>query len=232
MRLNKRLWIILLGVIAVLLGSLLFMKQRVPAGKVVMDFSACSSSISANTQNSLEIQAYHFVKGANTYNSVSTKRGYTGVIRNGSCSTKHGDSVDTTSFIVDIAQAKQSWKITFNQLAAGAPPTDLGPITPSCVPENQLLYGNFNCTAALANIVPPSVKTDPMFDYLPHSTLDYTLTATVDSSNKTILNAQLFLTEADQADPSAALAQYKQEVVEYIQSVGLNPNSYTINYTY
>jgi hypothetical protein len=82
------------------------------------------------------------------------------------------------------------------------------------------------------------VNNDPILKYLPHGTLDYTLTAayaTVNGQTKLQLNAVLLLTGADLSTnqtEQAAISQYKSEVNQYITSLGLNPGNYSINYRY
>lgn len=82
----------------------------------------------------------------------------------------------------------------------------------------------------------PAVNNDPIFNYVPHSTLDYNLTAVVSNDSQgqsTVgLQAQLLLSAADvNSGQDAAVATYKQEVLDYLKSVGLNPDKYTITYT-
>jgi hypothetical protein len=84
--------------------------------------------------------------------------------------------------------------------------------------------------------LPPSLN-DPIVSHLPYGTLDFNLTASPTYSNgKTslVLNAQLLIPYGYLSDPTAEQAlvnQYKQEVVQYITSLGLNPNNYNIQYT-
>jgi hypothetical protein len=76
---------------------------------------------------------------------------------------------------------------------------------------------------------------DPIARYLPYGTLDFNLSATVtqgsNNQSQLVLNAQLLLSHADMSDQDAAIAQYKKEVTDYIESIGFDPSKYTINYT-
>ncbi len=71
---------------------------------------------------------------------------------------------------------------------------------------------------------------NPIVQYLPHQTLNYELSAAV-SNNQLVLNAQITLNEANMSNEALAVASYKQQIASYIQSLGLNPNSYTIRYS-
>jgi hypothetical protein len=74
---------------------------------------------------------------------------------------------------------------------------------------------------------------DPILADLPHATPEYKLSGSLDNSQrpaKLKLQATLYLTQADMSNQDAAEAQYKQNVQEYISSLGLNPDDYQIIY--
>ena len=78
-------------------------------------------------------------------------------------------------------------------------------------------------------------QSDPIIRSLPHGTLDYNLTSEYvrnGSKSDLILHASLLLTGADlKGDSTSIVNQYKQEVVDYIKSLGLDPTKYTIDYS-
>lgn len=84
----------------------------------------------------------------------------------------------------------------------------------------------------------PAAQSDPILSHLPHGTLDFNLepTFTTDSNGKTtlVLEATILPSAADvrggEAVEQAAVDQYKQEVIDYIKSLKLDPASYTIDY--
>jgi hypothetical protein len=75
---------------------------------------------------------------------------------------------------------------------------------------------------------------DPIVPHLPYQTTDFSLAEDTNPQNNPSgtfpLIATLTLSQADMGDETTAVAQYKQEVVSYIQSLGLNPSNYTITY--
>lgn len=81
----------------------------------------------------------------------------------------------------------------------------------------------------------PAVNQDPILGHLPYSTLDFNLDAVItkNAAGKEVveIDATLLPSAADLSNEAAAIAQYKQEVVNYIKSLGVDPNNYTINYT-
>ena len=75
---------------------------------------------------------------------------------------------------------------------------------------------------------------DPILQHIPYYSIDFNLLPSVSTGNnsqvKLSLTAQLFIPAADSGDPSNAIANDKQEVADFIQSLGLNPLAYDINY--
>lgn len=82
----------------------------------------------------------------------------------------------------------------------------------------------------------PKVVDDPVFKYVPHTTLDYSLKALVRNGVKgnpsgLYLQADIYLSQADMAgNVSDTITKYEQEVVDYIKSTGLNPDKYHFEY--
>ncbi len=75
------------------------------------------------------------------------------------------------------------------------------------------------------------IKSDPILGHLPYGNADFKLRAKVVGASTLSLQAELLLSAADaRTDQNAAIQQYKGEVLDYIKSLGLNPDSYTINY--
>lgn len=102
-------------------------------------------------------------------------------------------------------------------------------ISPSNMPkdeEKQILQNQDNYSSPANN---------PIVAHLPHDTLSYSLSAQItkgsNGKSQLVLNAELLLSEADMSNENAAIAKDKQAIQSYIQSVGLNPQNYTIVYT-
>ncbi len=82
-----------------------------------------------------------------------------------------------------------------------------------------------------------SYKTiDPIINKLPHDTLSYRLSAIFGSeedgqSTDFVLTAELYLSNSDtKTDEGGVIIERKKEVTDYILSLGLKPESYTIHY--
>lgn len=75
--------------------------------------------------------------------------------------------------------------------------------------------------------------TDPILAHLPYGSLDFSLVPNF-NNNTLVLDANILLSRADTGSGPAVknqtIKQYKDEVIKYIESVGLNPSKYTIKY--
>jgi len=76
---------------------------------------------------------------------------------------------------------------------------------------------------------------DPILSYLPYGGINYKLNATYNtnkSNNDVIaIDAQILLNASDvRTNKQAAINLYKQQVQDYIKSLGLDPNKYLIQY--
>ncbi len=79
------------------------------------------------------------------------------------------------------------------------------------------------------------IYSDPILANLPYRNVDFSLVSSFGTSNNNQpslnLQAQLLIHAAQSGDKAAAVASGKQEVVDYITSLGLDPNKYKIRYT-
>jgi len=80
-----------------------------------------------------------------------------------------------------------------------------------------------------------SVYSDPLLKYLPYRSVDFALAgsfgATTNNQPQLSIQAQLLLHLAQSNDKDAAVATDKQEVIDYIKSLGLDPSKYNIQYS-
>jgi len=76
---------------------------------------------------------------------------------------------------------------------------------------------------------------EPLLNQLPYATTDFSLSADFGSSAsgapKLNIDATILLSQSDTGNEDSATDQYKQEALDYLSSLGVNPANYTINYT-
>lgn len=104
---------------------------------------------------------------------------------------------------------------------------------PASVSRNQL--GEDEQEALLQRNQASKAYQDPILSHLPYRSVDFNLTSSFGAGANNLavlrLQAQLLLHFAQLGDKPAAVAADKQEVLDYIKSLGLDPNKYTIQYT-
>ena len=84
----------------------------------------------------------------------------------------------------------------------------------------------------------PAIDNDPLLLHLPYTTLDFGLTgdAVTVSKGKQVVEviANIYMSQADMEAPNvpdpSIVAQRKQEVIDYITSLGVDPANYNITY--
>ena len=107
--------------------------------------------------------------------------------------------------------------------------------TPKDIASNQLPKDVQQALLQKQTSYSKTAYSDPILKYLPHDTLTYNLTPSTNVvGGKTVLtiNAELLLSDADvNTDEAGAISQYKQQVLDYITSVGLDPGKYNIVFT-
>lgn len=75
---------------------------------------------------------------------------------------------------------------------------------------------------------------DPILDHIPFSTIGYSIEPVHDTTEEgvysLIINAKIFLSNADRGFEDQATEAYKQEIFNYLQSKDINPEDYQFNY--
>jgi hypothetical protein len=154
----------------------------------------------------------------------------------GSDSSIKGYSVSGKVLTISLnypLNANQRYSITLNQVTAtsGAQIThkvisfitkDIDPSKLSAAQQKALLDDQDQ-----------NLPSDPILSHLPYQTLEYEISAEITanqiSTQALVLQIQIFIPAAFVGDASVE-AQYKQDALNYITSLGLNPANYSINY--
>lgn len=218
--------------------SVLFGKASASKIVVIEGIEKCSSGIGQSVITSAGTTLYGFVVQANDYNKTSSLETYRAKVRPDSCQqdgsndvqNANGDqqTVRTSSAIVDIAAAKQSWKITYDWVADNdSPGVDLGTITPTCLKSDELVYGDFGCSAVLNLQKYGTTNYDPILQYTPYSGDGFTL----DYDPKTREVAVTILMPADQKNNSELLENNKAIIPYWFQHRNLDIHKYTVTYS-
>lgn len=155
------------------------------------------------------------------------------VIREGSFnqSNDSDNGLHRVTFILDIKSLRQSYNVSYgwtDVLDAEHNSLTENISYVKCLPADKLIYGEFDCVDFDSVIDAPS---DPILRHLPHSTLNYRVV--LDPVQPYTLNVDISTTAADErGDAKAAINRYKKQVLDWISSIGFDPQDYSIKYTY
>lgn len=142
-------------------------------------------------------------------------------------------NINSGSFIIDIPSIKQSYLISY-EWSSDENNSNLSgySATATCLSTDKLIYGDFNCKDNFSNSK-NNIDRDPILNYLPYSTFNYTITASINSQNKADLNVGMVLYSSDTRDGNRdnSINKYKTEIINWIKSKSLNPDNYLINYS-
>lgn len=159
---NKMIAIIGTAVFLLLIVGLIviqWLANRDERASTITNLDSCSRNINDSIKKNINRDLYSYIKSSNDFNGLDSQEKYSSAIRGGTCKTVlsgAGEPHNKTSAIVDIPDAKQSWKISFvwvdsknNQYASigSLLPTSGGQV--ACVSESELRYGDFRCAEVL-----------------------------------------------------------------------------------
>jgi len=151
------------------------------------------------------------------------------IVRDTSFSQTNNNGVHHVSFIVDIESIQQSYQINYGWPNSDNITLQEYSIFISCLPSDQLIYGDFDCKDILYT---ETQNVDPITRYLPYNTFGWSLSLTT-RNNQLIIIAPITLSSADTRNQTAeqAVNYYKSAINTWFSSHDLNPADYTIEYT-
>jgi hypothetical protein len=203
----------------------------------ITNLGSCTKRINPAVESMISRDAYGLIKSANDYNKKNTLPSYKGTIREGSCKqtaskTSLGYSgkkqtVTTSSMVLDVPAAKQSWKISFDWIPKGNKiDTDLGNLRSECLPKEQLTFGDFNCEKATSLSRYGTDKYDPILQYTPYTGQGFYLEYNPDTK---VVKAQIRVPQKD-INNAELIKNDKFAVSYWFKHRNLDINKYTVTY--
>lgn len=219
--------IVIIIVVAIING---FQNQK--ESVTVNNINDCSKNIDGPTRETIFKALYVYVKRADEYNKVTSKPSYSAQIRKGSCKqeartdSSDSDSANTTSAIVDVPDAKQSWLVSYHWVDGDdRRALDLGEVAVKCPAKKDLRYGDFHCDTIPAL---KKEKIERILNYLPIIVAEYS----DDYSTYTE-----FKVDVDEINPLSlkivdTTGGNQQRALNEIKKYGFNPSDYQISYEF
>jgi len=174
----------------------------------------------------------YLIVNRNSESPVATNSVKDILVRQGSFSQTYNAEKDVhnVTMLVDSESLKQSYRLSYqwNNEPENRDNLDQYGTMATCPTKEESKYSNFTCISLLSEEESAEPE-DPILEFLPYSDSNYSVTYSPDA--KKTLNVTIYTSAADERmDPNAAVASYEQAVRDWIVSVGLDPNAYTINY--
>ena len=243
MQTKKPLILVLLSVSGlVLIGLILWLvflqqnKNIYGDGVVIQNFDEKVKNIPKEIKDAIEANVYNIlIKNDNSKDTINQTRDI--FIRDASNIQEHATSDDIYfgKFIIDSETLKQSYQVQYTYSPVRNNPRAAGDaVIVSCLPEDQLKFGDFDCTDAISE---QTNQDDILLQYLPYKGFSFWITPNaVEDEDALVLTVELHISQADLNGDTAtrvkAVADYKDQVVRWIRSKGADPENYVINYNY
>jgi hypothetical protein len=197
----------------------------------INNYNKYTANLPADRRDAINNTLYKIVENNSNSNNPSINDA---AVRDNSVEDNYNNTTNIHSgfFIVDMKSIKQSYLISY-KWSSDENNINLGgyTATASCLSLDKLLYGDFNCKDDFANSTNTTSR-NPILDYLPYSTFNYTVTANNDSGKITLnVNIILYSSDTRNGQRDNSISKYKTEITDWIKSKKLSPDNYLMNYT-
>ncbi len=238
---RKKAAILILSGLAVVIGlialvTVLTQKDENQFGKFIriQNYDAKVKNLSGDMRDGMETYLYNVVV-KNIDSSIDASKINDAHIRDNS-DIQNYDSATTIrsgNFIVDMESIKQSYSVQYSYSTDEDANIGGNPIVVSCLPKEQLIYGDFKCTDLVSE---QSTDDDTLLQYLPYENFTFSITPDATQGDDLVLIVDLDISEVDlkgdAASKAATVAMYKKEVTDWIASKDVEPSKYEIQYNY
>lgn len=225
---KKNIIILSIILIVIIIISVIYTVKQNSSQVVIGNYDKFIKSLPQDRKLAINSTLSNIIKSSSSDIKISTS---SATIREKSYTEVYNKSEKTYSstFIVDIPDIKQSYKVLFIWSKDSSVVLKGDDLIFSCLTKEQLIYGNFNCSKILNT---PELNSDPILQFLPYSTFNYTITVGPISNAKMGLNINIYLYLSDTRDGNGdkAIDQYKNEAINWIKLKNLNIDNYSINY--
>lgn len=240
---RKKAAIILIVAMVLFMGfiyllNIFFQSDENKFGKFIkiQNYSSKVKNLSGETREAIESTLYNTVEKNVDTTTIEPSKIKDAYIRDNSNKQEYNaqSTVYSGTFIVDMESIKQSYRVTYKYSHRNTADTGGTPISITCLAPNELIYGDFNCQDIISA---QSNDYDEVTSVIPYHGLSFALTPDATQAGRgLVINARLIIPEidlsGDKASQLAVIEQYKNEVRKWLESKGINPDDYEIDYNY
>lgn len=230
---QKKPLVIIVAILALLSVVIIaIIQNREPSKLTIAGLDKCSRNINKDIKKGLEEVVYSSIKQANDYNKKETSPTYKSEIRKNSCKTEEStvggvkNKFKSTTIILDVPAAKQSWKVSYDWYTGKTPDTVINGASSECVAKEERIYGDFNCEKIMNKVEYGTDKIDPILQYMPYSGPVFDLTYNPDTKE---VIAKIIVS-ANDLNNTVLIQNDKNAVLYWFNHRKLDPNAYTITY--
>lgn len=200
----------------------------------IQNYGQKVKNLPSDMRDSMESYLYNVVT-MNVDDSVNASKIKDAYIRDKSNTQElnRQTSVYDGKFIVDIESIKQSYLVQYSYSERNTIDVGGNPVVVSCLPEDQLIYGPFECTDLVSS---QTTENDVLLQYLPYENFSFKILPDATQGEDLVLVVTLDISQADLKGNAQSKAQtvamYKKQVTDWIKSKGADPSKYTFQYNY
>lgn len=230
--------IIVVFVLVCVFAVIFYFATRNSRMVVITNIDSCAEKLPSSQKETVFAQIYPFIEAQNKINEVGNKNTYTGVIREGTCTTKeyedNGLKSSNARFILDIEDAEQSYRVSFNWIKTGdvqSPEIDLGSANLNCLLEEDLIYGDFRCNSNPL-IQAANSGTDPILSIIPYFGNGYSLSPTLSSTSASGYSIILTFDPPEEVQLNGTIENFKESrrkmMESYLRDHDVDIDNYSI----
>lgn len=242
---SKKKIVLFVAVVIAIVGALVLLigfitqqqsKNEYGNGVTIQNYDQKVKNLPKQMRDGIEAYLYNILQ-KNTPEGADLLGIKDAYIREESDSQVYTASINVYSgnFIVDIESLKQSYYVQYSYSSDSGNLDAAGDaVVISCLEEKDLKYGAFDCFDFISQ---QASKYDAVVQYLPYENFSFRISADATGGDDAFkLVVELRIPESglsgDTASRQAAVALYKNEVLDWIRSKGLKPEDFTIEYNY
>lgn len=201
----------------------------------IQNYDAIVKNLSSDMKDAIESHLYTVIalNASGELSPITVKDVY---IREDSHSQEYSaaNALYDGNFIVDSESLGQSYRTQYSYSEVeNNVDTGSSPVFITCLPVNQLIYGEFDCKDLTSS---HNSSQDIIMVHLPYRSFGFQITPSSNQDGELVLDVSLTIPSVDLSGGTASkrvvVKMYKDDVLQWIRSKGADPADYILRYNY
>lgn len=229
-RLRLAVFAVVVFVVLVVVAIILAIQNSINGRVIISGLDECLVQLRGDDRDSIQKEAYLYVKRQNEINGKETKSTYNATVRKDSCSNRETtiekQGLRASSFILDIEDLNYSYRARFTYIPTSISKNNDSELEPDtlrlyCLDSSEMIYPDFGCdkNGLMYEVSDPIVYARG--EVFNGCTISYTTSGTSKSGYAIILKYKPAGEEYSTFRPRCYEAAMNQ-----IKAVGINPDNY------